>query len=249
MGLDYTSISETYDSYRSFPGPLLRRVVELGGIGPGTVALEFGCGTANASATLWERTGAYVIGMDRSIAMLKKARAKGVPVVCADADGLPMPFRSSCFGAVLGIYVIHQIKNLPGLFRECRRVLRSGTIVLLTSSHEQIRDQHPAVRQFFPSFVDIDVARFPDLPEVDAALESAGFGAIEHSEIGAGRTPLDEEFLKKVRNKYISTYELIPEDEFRDGVRGLDAYVKGLKTPQFREWRATLIKAVKRAGY
>jgi len=248
VGLDYTSISETYDNCRSFPDPVFRRVVELGGIGTGIRALEFGCGTANASARLRERTGADVIGMDRSMAMLAKARAKGVPVICADAEGRPMPLKSSSFEAVFGIYVIHQIGDLPSLFRECHRILKSGAIVLLTSSHDQIRDQHPAVKQFFPSFVKIDVARFPDIPEVDAALESAGFESVGHSEIGARRTPLDEKFLDKVRNKYISTYELIGEDEFRAGVRGLEAYIRGLKTPEFREWRATLIRAVKPAG-
>ena len=91
MGLDYTSISKTYDSYRSFPEQVLERVVELASVGAGTRVLEFGCGTANAAAGLRGRRGADATGMDRSLAMLKKANAKGVPVICADADGRPMP--------------------------------------------------------------------------------------------------------------------------------------------------------------
>jgi hypothetical protein len=81
---------------------------------------------------------------------------------------------------------------------------------------------------------------------VNAALATAGFDPVEHREISVGKTPLDGKFLDKVKNKYISTYELIPEDEFGAGVEGLEAYIKGLKTPEFREWRATLVMAVKR---
>jgi ubiquinone/menaquinone biosynthesis C-methylase UbiE len=245
MDIDYTDISRNYDEYRSFPEELLRRVVELGGIEAGTAVLEVGCGTGNAAASLRELCRANATGIDRSPAMLKIAAAKGVPVICADADGKSFPLRSSTFDAVIGIYVIHQIQDLEGLFAECHRVIEGGAIVLLTSSHSQISDQHPAIKQFFPSFVSIDVGRFPDLPAVGDALSRAGFEAIEHGEIAIRRTPLDEAFLEKVRNKYISTYELIPQEEFRAGVQGLEAYIRGLKAPEFREWRATLIKANK----
>jgi len=161
MGLDYTDISKTYDDYRSFPEELFERVVELGGIVPGSEVLEFGCGTANTAAALRERCSADAKGMDRSPSMLKLAAAKGVPVICADADGNRFPLKSSCFDSVIGIYVIHQIDDLPGLFSECYRILGNGALVLLTSSHSQIENQHPAVKQFFPSFVSIDVGPFP----------------------------------------------------------------------------------------
>ncbi len=248
MEIDYSSISNTYDSYRSFPDQVLESVVELASIGPGSRVLEFGCGTANASAKLRDRAGAEATGMDLSPAMLAKAKAKGLPVIRADADGPHMPIMDSCLDAVLGIYVIHQIRDLPALFAECHRILGGGALVLLTSSHVQIEDQHPAIKRFFPSFVGIDVGRFPDLPELDAALEEAGFGHIEHRETGVGKSPLDEAFLEKVRNKYISTYELLPEEEFRDGVEGLEAYIKGLRRQELRQWKATLIKAAVRHG-
>lgn len=243
MGVDYTHLSKTYDSYRSFPDELHARVVELGSIGEGATVLDIGCGTGNAAARLRHSRRAAVIGMDRSPEMLRKALAKDVPVVLADADGRYLPFCDSSFRAVLGVYVIHHIQNLPSLLSECHRVLRDGILLLLTSSYAQIEHQHPAVKQFFPSFVSMDIARFPNIPEVDGLLEGAGFDAIEHSEVAIDSIPLDEAFLEKVKNKYISTYELIPEDEFRSGVQGLETYIRGLKRPEFREWRATLIRA------
>jgi SAM-dependent methyltransferase len=247
MPLDYSDISRTYDDYRAFPEEIFARVMRLGGISQASKALEFGCGTGTASAGLRARCGADVIGMDRSPGMLRRAAAKGVPVIRSDADGRSFPLKSSIFDAVLGIYVIHHIADLERLFSECHRVLERGSLVLLTSSHSQIRDQHPAVKHFFPSFVNIDVGRFPDIPRVDAALESAGFEGIEHEEISIRRSLIDEAYLAKVKNRYISTYELIPDEEFRSGVRGLEAYIKGLKAPEYRVWRATFIKASKTA--
>lgn len=245
MDLDYTSISRTYDSYRSIPDEVLRLLVRLGSIEAGSSVLDLGCGTGAAAAGLWELKSARVTGIDRSMAMLRKAAEKGVQVVRGDADGAKLPFKSSSFDAIIGIYVVHHIRDILNLLRECHRVLRRGSLLLLTSSHSQIEGQHPAVKRSFPSFVSIDVARFPDIPKVDELIERAGFDDVEHHETGIARMPLDEAFLEKVRNKYISTYDLIPEDEFHSGVKKLEAYIKGLKRPEFREWRATIVKAVK----
>ncbi len=248
MEVDYSGLSKTYDNYRSFPDELLERFVELGRLRAGARVLDLGCGTGTAAARMAEAAGARVIGLDKSLAMLKKARRKNVTVLCADADGRALPLRDAAFDLVTGIYVIHQMRNLKHLFGECYRVLEKGSLVLLTVSHDQIERQHPTVKQFFPSFVSIDVGRFPDIPAVDAALCEAGFVAVEHLEICVDKIPLDEAHLEKVKNKYISTYELIPAEEFRSGVRKLEAYIKGLKAPEFRQWRATLIRAEKRSG-
>ncbi len=88
--------------------------------------------------------------------MLKVAKDKSLEVICTDIDNQQLPFRDSSFDTVIGAYVIHQIKNLNFMLSECHRVLRDGVLVLLTSSHKQIEDQHPIIKDFFPSYVDID---------------------------------------------------------------------------------------------
>jgi len=241
--IDYADISQRYDSFRSFPDALRRRVVELGGIGRGTRVLDLGCGTGNAAAALRADPGAEAVGMDRSQAMLEKALSKGVPVIRADADTQPLPFRSGAFETVIGIYVLHHIRDLSGLMRECRRVIGRGHLVLLTAGHAQIEDQHPAIKRSFPSFVRVDKARFPDIPEILRLIHEAGFDHVDCQEFGADRVPLDRAFLEKVKNKYISTYELIPQDEFEEGVRKLEEYIDGLEAPEYRRWRATLVRA------
>jgi len=240
MRLDYARISERYDSFRSFPEVLRKRICEAAGLGEGSRVLDIGCGTGNASVSLSRRPGAWVVGLDKSEAMLAKAGAKGVPVVCADADGFALPFKDASFDAAIGIYILHHIRERELLFRECRRVLKAGPLVLLTASHAQIEDQHPAIRRFFPSFIAVDKARFPDVPVVERELKQAGFADVKFAEFRVERIPLDEGFVEKVRNKYISTYELIPQEEFRSGLRELERYVRELESPEYRKWQATL---------
>jgi ubiquinone/menaquinone biosynthesis C-methylase UbiE len=241
MGIDYTDISKTYDDYRSYPEELMRQTVDLGGIQSGMRLLDLGCGTGNVGVNLKQKIGVRVIGVDVSIPMLQIANSKSLPVVCADAEKDPLPFGDCSFDAIVAVYVIHQIRDLAFLFGECLRVLGSGTLTLLTSGHAQLEHQHPIIKEAFPSFVGIEKARFPDIPEVERLLNSAGFSDVRSREVRVAGLPLDESFLQKVENKYISTYHLMPEKEYEIGVEKLRAFVKNRSKPRFREWRATLV--------
>jgi len=134
---------------------------------------------------------------------------------------------------------------VPGTSRFSHRVLRDGKLVIFTSSHRQIETQHPVLKEFFPSAIDIDKARFPDIPEVDRMLREAGFTDIEHDEIHVEAIPLNEEYLQKVKGKFISTYHLIPQEEFELGVSRLEDYINNNRQPEHREWQGTLIRAEK----
>src|SRR4030042_3704667 len=163
MAVNYTDISKTYDNYRCYPDGLIKRIIELGRISRGKKVLDLGCGTGNIAYQIKSTIDADLIGVDVSMDMLKVARSKSLVVVCSDIDNQHLPFRDSSFDAVIGAYVIHQIENLNFLLSDCYRVLRDGVLVLLTSSHKQIEDQHPFIKDFFPSYIDIDKGRFPDI--------------------------------------------------------------------------------------
>jgi ubiquinone/menaquinone biosynthesis C-methylase UbiE len=245
MEVNYTDISKTYDDYRSYPESLIKKIISLGRISWGKKVLDLGCGTGNIASQLQQAIKANVIGVDASFAMLKVAKGKSVEVICADIDKAPLPFRDSSFDTVLVAYVIHQIKNLKFLLSECYRVLRDGVLVLLTSSHKQIENQHPVIKDFFPSYIDIDKGRFPDIQHIDYLLNSLGLQNIKHEEIKLENIPIDYEYLQKVKNKYVSTYYLIPESEFETGVKKLEAFITNMKQPEFRNWRGTIIRGLK----
>jgi len=246
MRIDYTDISQTYDEHRSFSKDITEKVVEFGGIRQGMKVLDVGCGTGNLATQLLDLMNLDVIGVDISLPMLKVARGKSLEVICADAANNRLPFLDSCFDIITATYVIHQISNLELLFAECHRVLRKGVLVLLTSSHEQIEDEHPVFKRFFPGAISIDKARFPDIPVIYSLLAAAGFRDIKHEPVLGEKIPIDEEYLHKVEGRYVSTYRLLPQREFERGVTELETYIKGLSKPESVVWRGTLIYGGKR---
>ena len=151
MAVNYTDISKTYDSYRFYPDGLIKKIIELGRISQGKKVLDLGCGTGNVAWQIKNKIDADLIGVDASLVMLKVAKDKSLEVICTDIDNQQLPFRDSSFDTIIGAYVIHQIKNLNFILSECYRVLRDGVLLLLTSSHKQIEDQHPIIKAFSPA--------------------------------------------------------------------------------------------------
>jgi ubiquinone/menaquinone biosynthesis C-methylase UbiE len=247
MQAHYASISKIYDKHRHYADSEITRIIRFAGIREGERILDLGCGTGNVSSQVKKIIKADVIGVDISRPMLEVARTKSLEVICADACRFHLPFRDDCFDKVIGTYVIHHFRNIPSAFSECYRILRNGVLVLFTSSHRQIENQHPIIRRFFPSLVDTDKARFPDIPEVERLLKIAGFTDIKHEETRVRNTPIDEEYLEKVKGKYISTYHLLPQKEFEAGLAGLEAFIKNNRRTELREWRGTLISGRRRA--
>jgi len=248
MAINYTDISKTYDSYRSYPESLIKRIIELGRVGAGKKILDLGCGTGNVAQQIRQKINADIIGVDASFSMLEVARDKSLEVTCANIDNRQLPFRDGSFDTIIGAYVIHQIENPDFMLSECYRVLRDGALVLLTSSHKQIENQHPIIKNFFPSYIDIDKGRFPDIKRIDNILNSIGFKNIQHEEVTVAHLPIDHEFLQRVKSKYVSTYHLMSQSEFENGVNQLEAFIMNNKQPAFRDWHGTIVCGLKTAN-
>lgn len=133
-GARYDGIADWYDAEFQ-PAPLesetwevLRRL-----LGKGTGALiDIGCGTG-AYATGLAELGWDVTGVDVSEDMLRRARAKGVHTIRADAASLP--FEDASFGAAVSIFTSTDVDDLAAVVREIARVLRAGTPLVNVSVH------------------------------------------------------------------------------------------------------------------
>ena len=240
MKIDYSHISKTYDNYRSYAYSEMQQLIRFGKLKNEMKILDLGCGTGNISIQLSEFIKLKSIGIDKSLPMLKKASAKALQVLCADADH-SLPFKDHSFDAVIGAYVIHHLKNRNAVIAECFRIIRDGSLIILTSSHDQIERMHPVIKEFFPTLIELDKKIFPEILELDLFFKTAGFKNIRHEELIIRKIPIDMEYLEKVKNKFISTFYLLPEIEFNRGVEKLEAFIKNIEKPLYRDWWGTMI--------
>ena len=76
-------------------------------------------------------------------------------------------------------------------------------------------------------------------------MESLAFKDIKHQKVTVANIPIDHEYLQKVKNKYVSTYHLMPQGEFENGIANLEAFIMNSNQPEFRDWHGTIICGLK----
>jgi SAM-dependent methyltransferase len=99
----------------------------------GAPVLDLGCGAAPGLRYLQAR-GLVAVGADVSGAALAAARAvlPGARLVRCDVEGA-LPFGAGRFALVVMSEVVEHVAALGPLLRECRRVLRPGGALVLTT--------------------------------------------------------------------------------------------------------------------
>jgi SAM-dependent methyltransferase len=180
--------------------------------------VDIGCGTGRVAAALAER-GSRVWGVEPEPEMAARARERLSTVKIAPAERLP--FKDGWFERALMQLVIHLVER-PQAFREARRVLApDGRLVVVTFDTEHFEQYW--LNSFFPSMEELDRARFPTPDELVAELRAAGFEDVRLVPL-AQRVVIDRDWaLRKVRGRFISTLQLLDEDEFSSGLGRMEA--------------------------
>lgn len=133
-GARYDGIADWYDGEFQ-PAPLesetWETLVRLLGEPTGSL-LDVGCGTGSFTAALVDR-GWDVTGVDVSEDMLRRAGARGVRTVQADASSLP--FEDSSFDAAVSVFTSTDVDDLEAVAREIVRVLRPAAPLVYLSVH------------------------------------------------------------------------------------------------------------------
>ncbi|GGF46869.1 ubiquinone/menaquinone biosynthesis C-methyltransferase UbiE [Aliidongia dinghuensis] len=109
-----------------------RRCLRRAGLKPGHRVLDVAIGTGLIAAAAHDIVGpdGDIIGLDLSEAMLAEARRKlDIPLIQGLADQLPLA--AATVDLVVMGYAIRHIDDLDACFREFRRVLKPGGILLL----------------------------------------------------------------------------------------------------------------------
>ena len=165
-----------YDQTRGLPDQLMDQLVpllarELPRAGP---CLEIGIGTGRIALPLMDR-GVDVIGVDISVEMLRRLRAKAVAKI-AIADATCLPFRDRTFASAIASHVLHLIPEWRVALDEISRVVVPGGVLLASRSADTRAEWHRAVRHHF-----FDLAGNPPWPpgmnrieELDSEMRMRG---------------------------------------------------------------------------
>ncbi len=224
VSVNYDKISQTYDRFRGIGGPYMESIIALVRESRAQRVVELGAGTGNNSVALLNAHPCELTCIDASIGMLREGRKKcpNAPWVLGNALAVPVQDHSVDF--VFSVYMLHHIRDLVPLFRECGRLLKGGCTAHVTTTHDFI-DRHP-MNRYFPSFAAIDKARFQSLDVIVAAFEKTGFRDVGYRVHRAEPVPIDKAYFKKIENRFISTFEIMGPEEFDSGLARLRADIE-----------------------
>jgi ubiquinone/menaquinone biosynthesis C-methylase UbiE len=178
----------------------------------GKRVLDVGCGTGRLAAELTER-GNRVWGVDPSPEMVQAAKARGVNAKVARAERLP--FKEGWFERAVLWLSVHLL-DMPQAFAELRRVLAPEGR-MLTATFDPSHFEGFWLNEIFPSLERIDRGRFPTESQLVHELFVAGFNP-RVSRLSQRAEITREAGLERIRGRYISTLELLSEEEYAAGL-------------------------------
>ena len=153
-GVVFDRATSFYDATRGLPPGVAEQVrdqIALStGAGRNTRFLEIGVGTGRI-ALPFVQIGADYTGADLSLPMVEVLRKKiaAIPegagrLKLALADAMALPFADASFDVVIMIHVLHLVSDWRQTLRECRRVLRDGGWLVLSSNESTDQKQRDA---------------------------------------------------------------------------------------------------------
>ncbi len=235
----FNKCAENYDQFRKGSTPYLFTIISLLKRFKNRNILDLGCGTGNLFLQLSPHWKGNYVGIDISEKMLRKAQEKKISAEWIYADVRNIPCQDASFDGITGIYVLHLLDDISRILTESRRILKSGWVVFVSAPHHFIKN-HP-LNQFFPSFSKIDIQRFPEEEKIVDLLKGKGFYNIRREYYISVRDWLSEEYLEKIRSKFISTLRLIPQDEFEEGLIKMQEEVSKSSYQKLIPWESVLI--------
>ena len=167
--------------------------------------LDVACGTGDLALTLFENTGARVVGTDFCRPMLEIAAdktAQRIPLI--EGDALNLPFRDGSFEAVTIAFGLRNLASVEGGLAELRRVLKpGGWVAVLEFSRPANAMLRPVFSLYFTkvlplmgglisgsryaySYLPASVQKFPDQEQLSLLMEQAGFDRVQFENLTGG---------------------------------------------------------------
>lgn len=212
MGLiDLTDLTRGYRHRQPTPATLDRArqaAAERSG-----VFVDVGGGTG-AHAREWVRPGVTPIVVDPSASMCREASSRdGVVVVKGESQHLPL--RDNVADLVYFHLSIHYGSYRAALEEAARVVAPTGTIEIWTFAPESMASS--ALARWFPSIARLDAERFPPIGMLTESLERSG-STVEIDQLPEVVERTAASWQAAVRNRFVSTIQLLTDDEIEDGL-------------------------------
>lgn len=184
--------AELYDGAHRFVSRYGESLVAWLAPQPNERILDLGCGTGDLTARL-ARSGADVVGVDASEAMLVQARTKFPSLAFVHGDAIALPDLGVPFDAVFSNAVFHWIPDLRPVAKELARVLRPSGRFVAEFGGEGCNELifgtlRSVIREY--GFVPCTVHFFRPLSALAEVFEWSGFRVI-HAEWFPRDTPLE----------------------------------------------------------
>jgi demethylmenaquinone methyltransferase / 2-methoxy-6-polyprenyl-1,4-benzoquinol methylase len=170
-----------------------------------TRILDVACGTGDLSLTLFEITGARVVGADFCRPMLDIAADKVAgQVQLIEADALTLPFRDGSFDVVTIAFGLRNLSSVANGLAELHRILKPGGWgAVLEFSKPSNMILRPLFGLYFTkvlpwmggvisgsrsayTYLPASVRKFPDQRKLSLLMEQAGFGQVSHENLTGG---------------------------------------------------------------
>jgi ubiquinone/menaquinone biosynthesis C-methylase UbiE len=213
--IDLDRLAAGYSHRRAGEGARRRAAAAAAaaGLRPGAVAVDVGGGRGDQAVVLAE-TGALVLVVDRSPAMARGCRARGLPTLVGDGRHLPLG------DATADLVYFHLSLHYGGweaMLAEAARVARPGGMVTAwTFSRDHFR--HSLLARWFPSILPIDEARFPDPDLLGARLWALGLEQVTQAAETETVSRRAADWVAAVRAGFVSTLQLLEPGELEAGL-------------------------------
>ncbi len=151
---------------------LTERALSLCAFPPGSRLLDVGCGTGTAVEHLIQQFGFFTAGVDPSLPMIARGRARNSLLPLARAAGESLPFLDAQWDGVLAECSLSLSRNPPIFLRECFRVLRGGGRLILNDVYVRNAEAIPELRALS---MDCCLTGALSIEELTVELKDCGF--------------------------------------------------------------------------
>ena len=215
--VDYNQAAGEYAAHRGIHPGVFGQLCARAALGPGSRVLEVGCGTGNYSTALSDTFGCAAFGLDPSIAMLARTRSERVHCLLGAARALS--FAAGAFDLIFSVDVIHHVGDRAAFYRGAARALRPGGLICTVTDSEDMIRRREILSGYFPETVEIELARYPRVAQLEAWSSAAGLDALG---VVAVEEPYEITCAAPFRDRAYSSLHLIPGEAWRAGLERLE---------------------------